>query len=79
MGTGSAGYFEATNQTAHQSEPLYTLPGYGAVASVSVKKSVKKTKVGAVGRILNPLLADEFIRKGLADYVGMTRALIADT
>jgi len=78
VGTGSAGYFEATNQTAHQSEPLYTLPGYGAVASTTVKKSTKKTKVGAVGRILDPLLADEFVRKGYADYVGMTRALIAD-
>ncbi len=78
VGTGSAGYFEATNQTAHQSEPLYVLPGYGAVASASVKRSAKKTRVGAVGRILDPLLADEFIRKGFADYVGMTRALIAD-
>ena len=78
VGTGSAGYFEATNQTAHQSEPLYVLPGYGAVASASVKRATKKTKVGAVGRILDPLLADEFIRKGYSDYVGMTRALIAD-
>ena len=78
VGTGSAGYFEGLNQTAHQSEPLYVLPGYGAVASAAVKKVLKKTKVGAVGRILDPLLADEFLRKGFADYVGMTRALIAD-
>lgn len=78
VGTGSAGYFEALNQTAHQSEPLYVLPGYSEIPAAAVKKSMKKTKVGAAGRILDPLLADEFIRKGHADFVGMTRALIAD-
>jgi 2,4-dienoyl-CoA reductase-like NADH-dependent reductase (Old Yellow Enzyme family)/thioredoxin reductase len=78
VGTGSAGYFEASNQTAHQSEPLYTLPGYGLSPAEEVKKSTKKTKVGAVGRVLDPVMANEVVEKGLADYVGMTRALIAD-
>src|ERR1700730_14064292 len=78
VGTGSAGYYEASNQTAHQSEPLYTLPGYALSPIAEVKKAVRRTKVGAVGRILDPLVADNAIEKGLADYVGMTRALIAD-
>jgi thioredoxin reductase len=43
-----------------------------------VKRAVKVTKVGLAGRITDPLLAEQLLRKEQVDYVGMTRALIAD-
>ena len=75
---GAASQFEVTDQHTWQTQPLYAATGYGVYLAEAVKKSVKKTKVGAVGRILDPLLADHVIKLGSADYVGMTRALIAD-
>lgn len=41
-------------------------------------KSRVKLPVGAVGRITDPAMAAEAIRNGDADFVGMTRAHIAD-
>ncbi len=78
VGSGSAGYFDVLNQAAHQTEPLYIAGGHGVSLSAAVKSAVRKTKVGAVGKILDPIQAEEIIQKGFADYVGMTRALIAD-
>jgi 2,4-dienoyl-CoA reductase-like NADH-dependent reductase (Old Yellow Enzyme family)/thioredoxin reductase len=76
--SGSSDHYVILNQAAHQTQPLYVVPGYGVYMSAAVKKVVKETKVGAVGIILDPLLAEHIIRKGTAYYVGMTRALIAD-
>jgi 2,4-dienoyl-CoA reductase-like NADH-dependent reductase (Old Yellow Enzyme family)/thioredoxin reductase len=76
--SGSYSYFEALDNCANETQPLYANPGYGVYMAESVKKAVKKTKIGTVGRIADPLLADTILLKGQADYVGMTRALIAD-
>ncbi len=75
---GAASPFEAMNQLALQTEPLYVETGYGTYMSAPIKKAVSKTKIGIVGRITDPLLADSILEKSEADYVGMTRALIAD-
>ena len=75
---GSFSNFEALDQHALQAQPLYAAPGYGVYMSAAVKKAVKNTKVGIVGRITDPLLAEQILQKGQSDYIGMTRALIAD-
>jgi thioredoxin reductase len=46
--------------------------------SEPIKRKVKKTKIGLVGRITDPVIAESIIEREQADYVGMTRALIAD-
>jgi len=76
--SGAASQFEAVNQHALQTQPLYVETGYGTYMSEPVKKAVSKTKIGIAGRITDPLLADSIIEKNQADFVGMTRALIAD-
>jgi 2,4-dienoyl-CoA reductase-like NADH-dependent reductase (Old Yellow Enzyme family) len=75
---GSVSNYEAMDQHAFQTQPLYVETGYGTYMSEPIKKSLRKTRVGIAGRITDPLLADSIIERGQADYVGMTRALIAD-
>jgi 2,4-dienoyl-CoA reductase-like NADH-dependent reductase (Old Yellow Enzyme family)/thioredoxin reductase len=75
---GAASQFEAANQHALQTQPLYVETGYGTYMSAPIKKAVAKTKIGIAGRITDPLLADSILEKNEADFVGMTRALIAD-
>ena len=75
---GSVSSFDAMNQHALQTQPLYVETGYGTYMSEPIKRIVKKTKIGIAGRITDPLLADTILEKNQADYVGMTRALIAD-
>jgi mycofactocin system FadH/OYE family oxidoreductase 2 len=43
-----------------------------------IKASVKSIPVFTVGRIIDPIQADEIVAQGRADMVGMVRALIAD-
>jgi 2,4-dienoyl-CoA reductase-like NADH-dependent reductase (Old Yellow Enzyme family)/thioredoxin reductase len=76
--SGAASQFEAVNQHALQTQPLYVETGYGTYMSEPVKKAVSKSKIGIAGRITDPLLADSILEKNQADFVGMTRALIAD-
>ena len=76
--SGSFSNFEALNQHALQTQPLYVDPGYGLYMSEPIMKVAKLTKIGIAGRIADPLVADTIIESGQADYVGMTRALIAD-
>lgn len=76
--SGAASQFVAVNQHALQTQPLYVETGYGTYMSEPVRKAVTKTRVGIAGRITDPLLGDSIIQRGQADYVGMTRALIAD-
>lgn len=76
--SGSSSQFDAVNQHALQTQPLYVETGYGTYMSAPVKSAVSKTKIGIAGRITDPLLADSIVEKKQADFVGMTRALIAD-
>ena len=78
LDSGSFNNFEALNQHALQTQPLYVDPAYGLYMSEPVMKVARKTRIGIAGRITDPLMADSIIEKGQADYVGMTRALIAD-
>ncbi|MDA4111575.1 MAG: FAD-dependent oxidoreductase, partial [Thaumarchaeota archaeon] len=61
-----------------QAPPMYVESGYNLRLSSPVKNMLKKTKVGVVGKYLDPLYAESLIANGSADMVAMTRALIAD-
>ena len=76
--SGAASQFEAVNQHALQTQPLYIETGYGTYMSEPVKKVVSKTRIGIAGRITDPLLGEAILERNQADFVGMTRALIAD-
>lgn len=75
---GSMYNYDVLDQNALQTEPLYEPTGYGTYLSAPVKARVKKTKIGLAGRIMDALIAETILEKNHADYVGMTRALIAD-
>jgi 2,4-dienoyl-CoA reductase-like NADH-dependent reductase (Old Yellow Enzyme family)/thioredoxin reductase len=56
----------------------YRIPmGFNAYAAEEIKKSVK-IPVIAVGRIVDPAMADAIIEDGMADFVALGRASIAD-
>ncbi len=61
-----------------QAVPMYVETGYNERLSNPVKSALKKTKVGVVGRYVDPVYAETLLSKGLADMVAMTRAMIAD-
>ena len=75
---GSIYNYDVLDQNALQTEPLYSPTGYGTYMSAPVKSAVKKTKIGLAGRITDPSIAEAILERGQADYLGMTRALIAD-
>jgi len=75
---GSIYNYDVLDQNALQTEPLYSSTGYGTYMSEPVKRAVKKTKIGLAGRITDPIIAETILERGQADYLGMTRALIAD-
>ncbi|MDA4129618.1 MAG: hypothetical protein OK457_02495, partial [Thaumarchaeota archaeon] len=58
--------------------PFYEEPGYQLYAAQTIKQVTKNAVVGATGRIVDPALAEQVLQQGIADIVGMTRALIAD-
>ncbi|MDA4131284.1 MAG: FAD-dependent oxidoreductase [Thaumarchaeota archaeon] len=58
--------------------PMYVEAGYNLPISSPIKSVLKKTKLGVVGRYVDPEFAERLISNGLADIVAMTRALIAD-
>jgi 2,4-dienoyl-CoA reductase-like NADH-dependent reductase (Old Yellow Enzyme family)/thioredoxin reductase len=76
--SGASSQYEAVNQHALQTQPLYVETGYGTYMSEPIKKAVTKTRIGIAGRITDPLLGDSILERNQADFVGMTRALIAD-
>jgi 2,4-dienoyl-CoA reductase-like NADH-dependent reductase (Old Yellow Enzyme family)/pyruvate/2-oxoglutarate dehydrogenase complex dihydrolipoamide dehydrogenase (E3) component len=76
--SGSSENFEALNQHALQTQPLYVEKAYGLYMSEPIMKVAGKTRIGIAGRIIDPVVAESIIESGMADYVGMTRALIAD-
>lgn len=75
---GSYSQFQAMDQDMYQTPSLYASPGCAVYMSEAVKKAARKTKIGIAGRITDPVLAETILQKDQADYVGMTRALIAD-
>ncbi|MGI0079273.1 MAG: FAD-dependent oxidoreductase [Nitrososphaerales archaeon] len=75
---GSMYNYDTLDQNALQTEPLYSLTGYGTYMSEPIMSIVKKTKIGLAGRIMDPMMADSILERKQADFVGMTRALIAD-
>ena len=67
------------NQFTHISiAPMYAPFGFQIPAVAEIKRVLKKTVMGATGRIVDPGLAEQILSRGEADLVGMTRALIAD-
>lgn len=58
--------------------PMYFQSGYNLRITNPIKAAVKKTKIGVVGRYVDPYYAEHLISEDLADMVAMTRALIAD-
>ena len=58
--------------------PLYVAPAYQLYAVEQVKEVVKNIPIIAVGRINDPLMAENIIAEGKADMVAMARPLIAD-
>lgn len=58
--------------------PMYVSPGYNLPISSPIKSALTKTKLGVVGRYVDPEFAERLLSEKLADIVAMTRALIAD-
>jgi 2,4-dienoyl-CoA reductase-like NADH-dependent reductase (Old Yellow Enzyme family) len=74
--TADIGY--SPQQEDWQAVPMYVESGYNQRISTPLKLALKKTKIGAVGRYVDPYVAEKLIASGEADIVAMTRALIAD-
>jgi thioredoxin reductase len=74
--TADRGY--SPQQEDWQAVPMYVESGYNLHITDPVKASVKRTKVGVVGKYVDPVYAENLIATGQADMVAMTRALIAD-
>jgi|Deesub1362A_J573_1020465.scaffolds.fasta_scaffold00547_8 mycofactocin system FadH/OYE family oxidoreductase 2 len=65
--------------TAFMIFPTMQIPqGYQLSTTREIKKEVDKMKVIVVGRIKTPQMAEDILKNGWADFVAMTRALIAD-
>ncbi|UCG84346.1 MAG: FAD-dependent oxidoreductase [Dehalococcoidia bacterium] len=58
--------------------PLYLPPAYQLYAVEQVKEVAKNIPVIAVGRINDPLIAEQALAEGKCDMIAMARALIAD-
>jgi hypothetical protein len=61
-----------------QAVPMYVESGYNLPSTNPVKAALNKTKLGIVGKYVDPVFAESLIATGQADMVAMTRALIAD-
>ena len=58
--------------------PMYEAPGYLLESAGTFKRALPEMVIGAAGRIVDPVMAESILEDGIADLVGMTRALIAD-
>jgi thioredoxin reductase len=74
--TASQGY--SPQQEDWQAVPMYVESGYNLRLSNPIKAALKETKVGIVGKYLDPVYSESLLASGLGDMVAMTRALIAD-
>lgn len=67
-----------THETDYiMSAPSNTQPGFLTHLSKAIKEVVQ-VPVGIVGRISDPVLAEQILEEGKADFISMGRALIAD-
>jgi len=57
--------------------PYFEPPGWRFYLAEAIK-SVVRIPVIAVGRVVDPLLAEEILRQGKADFISMGRPLVAD-
>ena len=74
--TADQGY--SPQQEAWQSVPMYVESGYNLEITDPIKFALKETKVCIVGKYVDATYAESLIASGRADFVAMTRALIAD-
>lgn len=74
--TADQGY--SPQQEAWQAVPMYVEGGYNLPITDPIKAVLKRTKLGVVGKYVDPVHAENLISAGQADMVAMTRALIAD-
>ena len=74
--TADQGY--SPQQEDWQAVPMYVEGGYNLRITNPVKGALTKTKLGVVGKYVDPVYAESLIATGQADMVAMTRALIAD-
>jgi 2,4-dienoyl-CoA reductase-like NADH-dependent reductase (Old Yellow Enzyme family)/thioredoxin reductase len=58
--------------------PLYLPPAYQLYAVEQIKEVVKNIPIVAVGRINDPMIAEQTLAEGKADIIAMVRPLIAD-
>ena len=58
--------------------PLYLPPAYQLYAVEQIKEVVKNIPIVAIGRINDPMIAEQILAEGKADMVAMARPLIAD-
>ena len=58
--------------------PLYLPPAYQMYAVEQIKDVVKNIPIVAVGRINDPMIAEQMLAEGKCDMVAMARPLIAD-
>lgn len=63
---------------SHTFTSMYDVHGYNAPFAEKVKKAVTTSKVGVVGGINSPELAEEIIATGKADFVILARQVFAD-
>jgi len=74
--TADQGY--SPQQEDWQAVPMYVESGYNLRITTPLKSVLKRTKVGVVGKYVDPTFAESLLASGQADIVAMTRALIAD-
>jgi 2,4-dienoyl-CoA reductase-like NADH-dependent reductase (Old Yellow Enzyme family)/thioredoxin reductase len=74
--TADQGY--SPQQEAWQAVPMYVESGYNLEITDPIKAALKSTKVCVVGKYVDVTYAESLIASGRADFVAMTRALIAD-
>jgi 2,4-dienoyl-CoA reductase-like NADH-dependent reductase (Old Yellow Enzyme family)/thioredoxin reductase len=74
----SAGMPSAYGDKGYSLAPYRIPMGFNTYSAEEIKKSVK-IPVIAVGRITDPAMADSVVRDGMADFVALGRASIADS
>ncbi len=62
----------------HSMAPMGTGFGLAVSGAAAIKKALKKTPVFVVGRIVDPVHAEQIIAEGQADVVNMVRQAMAD-
>lgn len=82
-GTGKVDYLSIdTALEPHQDHimtaPMYAPSGFMVPAAAAIKEVLERLPVITVGRIIDPVHAENILADGQADLIGMTRAQIAD-